>query len=438
MHLSPVVVIGPPRSGFSLLITLIQHILDHRQLAFARTPKQQVIRRLTPFFSYVLNKSYSAVFARAGLGDELLFNGEFQLLVGGPKWLVPGKPRMAVRKYIGCRGHGDFLLVTQHPRLLFEYYDIHHSHETPQRWAKEPDYIGLTRFATLRHPLDMFNSAVHSFNALTSEYLQRFVPEADENALRREMALNKLTDLRVCEGLMRHQLKYWHEYLMCRRYYTELRWESIIADPIGSVQWTGRQLGLDIGAEEAHAIWAPLDHRNLLTYHQHNYRKDHGILDDWLTHLHPRHIKMARALGLIDLAHTLGYDLDVWQAARPRSAFQEELDDYLRNETIAPMQDPVLTGFCFNKSNIDASAFHFKSFPGKQWTYVERSTLTEDTLALEVLERAEAGCQRINAMVLTLDASPLDDAEALFHQVESAGHALVCDDIAYELLTQSG
>ncbi|MCB1775980.1 MAG: sulfotransferase domain-containing protein [Candidatus Competibacteraceae bacterium] len=437
MNIAPVVVIGPPRSGFSLLITMIQRILDHRQRAFARTPKQQTIMRLMPFFSYVLNKSYAVVFARAGLSNELLFNGEFQLLVGGPKWLVPGKPRMAVRKYIGCRGHGDFLLVTQHPRLLFEYYSIYHSHETPRRWTNEPDYIEHQRFATLRHPLDMLNSAVHSFNALTSEYLQRFIPEADENILRREMALNKLTDLRVCEGLIRHQLKYWREYLDCRRHYAELRWESIIADPVGSLQWVGRQLGLGIEAEEAHAIWAPIDHRNLLTYHQHNYRKDHGILGDWLTHLHPRHIAMARALGLIDIAEALGYGLDDWPACS-RSAFQDELDDYLKHEKIAPMQDPVLAGFCFNKSNIDASAFNFKSFPGKQWAYVERSTLTEDALALDVLECAEMGCQRINAIVLTLDASPLANAESLFHQVEAACHALVGDDIAHELLTRSG
>ncbi|HRY16529.1 MAG TPA: hypothetical protein P5330_11745, partial [Candidatus Competibacteraceae bacterium] len=159
MTISPVVVIGPPRSGFSLLITMIQRILDHRHIAFARIPKQQAIIRLMPFFSYVLNRSYSAVFAKQGLGDELLFNGEFQLLVGGPKWLVPGKPWMAVRKYIGCRGYGDFLLVTQHPKLLFEYYGIYHSHETPQRWTDEPDYAECIRFATIRHPLDMFNSA---------------------------------------------------------------------------------------------------------------------------------------------------------------------------------------------------------------------------------------------------------------------------------------
>ena len=257
----------------------------------------------------------------------------------------------------------------------------------------------------------------------------------DRRVLRREMALNKLTDLRVCQGLMLHQLKYWREYLDCRDRYAEWRWEAIIADPIGSVQWVGRQLGLDIGAEEAHAIWTPMDHRNLLMYHKHNYRKDHGILGDWLNHLHATHIDMARALGLVDIAAALGYDLDAWHTARPRSAFQDELDYYLRREQVAPMQDPVLAGFCFNKSNIDASAFNFKSFPGKQWTYVERSTFTEDAMVLEVLECAETGCQRINAIVQTLATSPTTDAESLFRAVEPACRALVCDDIANGLLT---
>ncbi|MCP5195848.1 MAG: sulfotransferase domain-containing protein [Gammaproteobacteria bacterium] len=436
MSISPIVVIGPPRSGFSLLIAMTQRIMHQRQITFIQTPKQQIIIRLMPLFSYVLNKSYATVFAKHGLADELLFNGEFQLLVGGPKWLVPDKPWMGVRKYIGCRGYGDFLLVTQHPKLLFEYYGVHHSHETPQRWINEPDCINRRRFATIRHPLDMLNSAVHSFNALTSEYLQRFCSEVDENTLRREMALNKLTDLRVCQGLMTHQLKYWREYLHCRKHYAELRWESIISDPVNSVQWVGHQLGLEIGTEEARMIWAPMDHRNLLVYHKHNYRKDHGILGDWLSHLHLKHIEMAYTLGLVDVAKALGYDLDAWYATRPHSAFQDELDYYLKHGKVAPIQDTVLAGFCFNKSNIDVSAFNFKSFPGNKWTYIERSTFTEDAIVLDVLKRAEAGCQQINAIVLTLDASLMSDAESLFHVVEPACHVLVCDDIAHDLLTK--
>ena len=35
---------------------------------------------------------YRAAFARFGITRDLVFNGEFHLLVGGPKWLDPANP----------------------------------------------------------------------------------------------------------------------------------------------------------------------------------------------------------------------------------------------------------------------------------------------------------------------------------------------------------
>ncbi|GAA5181666.1 hypothetical protein GCM10025771_29110 [Niveibacterium umoris] len=430
-------VVGTPRSGFSLLIAMIQRIMDYRKVSFARTPQQEAITRLMPLFSYALNKSYEDVFVAHGLGERLLYNGEFQLLVGGPKWLVPGEPWMGVRKYIGCLGHADFLLVTKHPRILFDYHGVRHSHDAPQRWAEDPGFSACHRFATIRHPLDMFNSAVHSINALASEYLQRFRPGADESALRREIALNKLSDPRICKGLMSHQLKYWKEYLPCRPRYAELRWEDVIADPVASLQWVATQLGLELSATEAEAVWKPMDHRNLLVYHQHNYRKGHGIVGDWLTHLRPAHVRMAREMGLLEVAETLGYSLDDWSEDAPANEFQQVLDDCLNRGEVFPMTDPELAGFCFNKSNIDASAFNFKSFAGRKWAYVERSTLSDDAIVQAVLERAEEGCEAVNAIALQIEASPGGSVEKILSQVADACAGLVRDDAGQALLDQA-
>jgi len=413
---------------------MIHRILDHKETSFARTPRQKAVSRFMPLFSYVLNKSYQEVFFSHGLENKLLYNGEFQLLVGGPKWLIPNEPLMGVRKYLGCVDHADFILVTKHPRILFDFYGVRHSHDAPQRWLNDPEYSRNLKLTAIRHPLDIFNSAVHSINALTSEYLQRFRPDADENVLRRQIALNKLSDPKICQGLMSHQLKYWREYLPCRTSYAELRWEDIITDPAGSIQWVAAKLGMDVDADEARAIWQPMDHRNLLVFHQHNYRKDHGIIGDWLTHLCPFHIELAQSLGLLEIVEALGYNIEAWTTEQPKSEFQYELEFYLRRGETFHMDDEQLAGFCFNKSNIDTSGYDFKSFPGRKWAYIERSTLSDDEIVKEVLERAEEGCEKINAIASAIEASYQTDTEALIRELIPACQALVRDDTAQALL----
>ena len=65
--------------------------------------------RVVELAGFYATNRYRATFARFGVTRDLVFNGEFQILVGGPKWLDANNPRLACfRKYFGVRGLGFF------------------------------------------------------------------------------------------------------------------------------------------------------------------------------------------------------------------------------------------------------------------------------------------------------------------------------------------
>src|SRR5207247_1065249 len=140
-------------------------------------------------------------FSRFGITDDLVFNGEFHRLVGGPKWLDKANPKLACfRKYFGIRGQGDFLSVTSHPREVMEFYPVVHSHTAPELWLKEAYYASFAKFASVRNPIGIINSASFSLNAMASEYLQRSMPGESEDIIRQRHGLYKLTDLDFVRG----------------------------------------------------------------------------------------------------------------------------------------------------------------------------------------------------------------------------------------------
>ena len=105
-------VVAAPRSGFSLLIAVINNLLS-RTPGAAPSLSRQLVTQLVDLTSAYMTERYKQTFARFGVTDDLIFNGEFHLIVGGPKWLDKQHPeRAAVRKYFGARGLGDFLLIT--------------------------------------------------------------------------------------------------------------------------------------------------------------------------------------------------------------------------------------------------------------------------------------------------------------------------------------
>src|SRR5262249_45446730 len=150
------------------------------------------------------------------------------------------------------------------------------------------------------------------------------------------------------------------------------------------------QLGVGLSAEAATALWKPMDHVNLLQYHKHNYRRGKGIVGDWKNSLVNEHMAIFREFGFDEYLQALGYAPVPELHPRDYSPSQKIESAYLeRGEIYRNTGDPDLFGFAFNKSNIDASKFNFKSFPKRNWTQVERSTVPNDPLVQAVSDTAE-------------------------------------------------
>jgi hypothetical protein len=394
-------VVGAPRSGFSLLISVIHNLINRSGVKPPVSYRQTVINRVVDLAGYYTTNKYRAACVRCGITRDLIFNGEFQLLTGGPKWLDSSNPKLAcIRKYFGVKGMGDVLLVTSHPRAVLDYDLVLHSHTAPGLWEQQDAYDSCVKLTSIRNPLGIINSAAFSLNALASEYIQRFLPEESEDHIRLRHGLYKLTDLEFFGGLVRFLKKYLDDYLPWRDRYLVMKWEDLITKPAHVICWVAKALGLECSEKEALALWAPMDHVNLLRYHKHNYRRGRGIVGDWKNSLVREHIDIFRDHGFEHYLEALGYPPLPVLDPRQYTPYQKLIVRYLqRGEVYRDTGDSDLFGFAFNKTNIDASRFGFKSFPAREWTRVERTTLARDDLALALSDAAEECCGKINHLL---------------------------------------
>jgi hypothetical protein len=322
-------------------------------------------------------------------------------LTGGPKWLDRANPKLACfRKYIGVRGMGDVLLVTSHPRAVLDYDDVLHSHTAPGLWEQQDAYDAYLKFTSIRNPVGIINSAAFSLNAMASEYIQRFMPDESEDHIRLRHGLYKLTDLEFFGGLVRFLKNYLDDYLPWRDRYLVMKWEDLITKPAQVICWAAKALGLGCSEKEALALWATMDHVNLLRFHKHNYRRGRGIVGDWKNSLVAEHIDIVRSCGFDKYLEALGYPPLPVLDPRHYTPYQKLIARYLRRgEIYRDTGDADLFAFAFNKTNIDASRFGFKSLPARQWTRVERTTLTRDELTLALADTAEECCAKINQLL---------------------------------------
>jgi len=78
-------VIGAPRSGFVLCLSVLQHLVT------LFPPKgdlrQGVLNLFVSGLNDVIASGIRGVFARHGMADKMVYNGNFQQLRGGPSWL---------------------------------------------------------------------------------------------------------------------------------------------------------------------------------------------------------------------------------------------------------------------------------------------------------------------------------------------------------------
>lgn len=414
-------VIGIPRSGFSLLISVINSIMHAVDNQPSQTYCERIIHELVDLTSAYITQRYKDTFAQFGITENLVFNGEFHLLVGGPKWLSKERPEFACfRKYLGVKGMGDFLLITTHPREVLEYYPVVHSHTAPQFWLKQPYYESFLKFTSIRNPIGIINSASFSLNAMASEYIQKFMPEASEDVLRQRLALYKLTDLKVVEGLVKFLKDYMDEYLAVSDKYFVMKWDDLINSPIKTIKHVATGLGLKISDKLAESIWKPMDHVNLMLYHKHNYRRGKGIVGDWKNSLVNEHMEIFRQYDFDRYLEALGYPPVPELNPREYSPYQKLVARHIqRREIYHNTGDPNLFDFAFNKSNIDATQFNFKSFPKRQWTHVERSTLSDDAIVEAISDTAEESCDKINQLFAEVIHTNLADKGSVSNFVRS-------------------
>ncbi|WP_343721725.1 sulfotransferase domain-containing protein [Herbaspirillum seropedicae] len=390
-------VVGYPRTGFSLLINVLSELIGTRD-----DVRTMTLRLLCDTAGAQIARRIEEVFRRRGLEQSLIYNPNFRHLVGGPKWLAEedcGTARF--RKYIGVRGDGDFTLITSHPREVLDYYEVIHSHVSPATWPVRFDTPDGLRFASIRHPVGTLISACFSLNALASEYIQRFVPpEQDNDFLRQRLALYKLSDLQFFEALLPPFKSYLEEFAEYEQHYHLMRWEDLITHPSETITRVAAALGQTLAPEQASAIWRKLDHVNLTGAHQHNLRRGHGIAEGWKDWVCNAHLDILRDHGLEQVARRYGYgDFPRLDESR-YTPFQHRLGELVaRGEVFRDYGDEDLFGFAFNKSNIDFSGFGFRQYPWRTHTRIERSSCLNEALVMEVSEVAEQACGQFNAAI---------------------------------------
>lgn len=397
-------VVGSPRSGFALLGSVMSHLLpmDPPRLDL----RQRLIRAVVRQLDMSVARPIEAVFAAAGHAGDLIYNGNFKTICGGPKWLKSDDPsRAAIRKYIGVRGMSDFTLIVSHPAEVLETDNILHSHSHPRLWTELPCYDGFVKLASVRNPVGIVNSSLFSINALTSEYIQRFMPPEDDNdEMRQRLALYKFTDLEFFSGIVRHYKGYFDEFLAVADRYHVMRWEDLILDPARTIARIASHAGLPVDEEHAGQIWQRLDHVNLTGAHQHNYRRGKGIVGDWRNWVTNRHLDVIRDNGLEPAMRAFGYGPIEPLDEAAYTPFQSTVADMLaRGEIYRDYPDQDLFGFAFNKSNLDSSAFSsFKRYGWRRHTSIERSGFTDEAVVMAVWDAAEAAVGEINQVLETV------------------------------------
>jgi len=392
-------VLGAPRTGFTLLISIINELSQFSNSLESK--KTLEYKSLVNIASISLKSDFFTFFQDKIDMNEYMYNGEFDLLVGGPKWInQENKNEAVIRKYIGIKDNGDFTFLLYLPKSALNYDRVVHSHYYPKSWVEDSFYDAYLKFASVRNPMGVINSAVFSINAITSEYITNYIDDFDEDEFREVMAQYKLTDLDLFEGLVRFLKEYLDEFISVMQHYKIIKWEDIINSPYETITTLSKLLDVTVSKDEIEEIWSRLDHKNLPKHHLYNFRKGHGIVGEWKKRLTNHHLKIFEKYNFNHYLKILGYDEIEYFDETLYSEFQKEINEYLnRGEICNKIEDDNLFKFCWNKSNIAQTKHKFDRFQREGSTKLERSSLKDKELALMFAKQMEPKVTRINEMM---------------------------------------
>jgi hypothetical protein len=389
-------VIGAPRSGFTLLISILNKLLKKK--GCKRAPLTEELAYFIPQASKEIHKTVEEYFAKHIDISNLVISPEFQLLVGGPKWLDKENHEMAhVRKYIGIKNMGDFLAVLSIPKYAMDYDRVIHSHYHPDRWLADSYYRDHIKFASIRNPIDVLNSSVFSLNALTGDYIDKNVKE-DSNRIREKLGLYKLTDLNFLEGLINPLLDYFECFIKVKEQYFSMRWEDLINDGGKTIFTISQKAVLPISESAAHTIWENMKFKNQTAHHRHNFRK--GVVNDWENNMINEHLEIIKERGMEKYMQALGYGKIKYQDKKNYTPFQKQVEKYINAGKIyEEFDDPDLFMFAFNKSNFRSSKYDFVSYTNGGLVEVERSSIKNELLLKGFLDAIEEKLRTINESI---------------------------------------
>ena len=81
-------VVGYPRTGFTLLISVIAEISNYVN---SLNRSHETMKIFCDTAGIQIAEQINLVFQRRGISSDLLYNYNFKQMVGGPKWLMEGK-----------------------------------------------------------------------------------------------------------------------------------------------------------------------------------------------------------------------------------------------------------------------------------------------------------------------------------------------------------
>jgi hypothetical protein len=389
-------VVGPPRSGFTLLISILSQLIIMK--SFKKIPFRNELTTFIPMVSKDIYKTIEKYFSKHIDIINLVIAPEFKLLVGGPKWLSKENREMAkVRKYVGIKGLGDFLAVLSIPKYAMDYYHVIHSHNYPNLWLKDKYYEDHIKFASIRNPIDIINSSVFSLNALTGDYIDNHLHE-DANAIREKLGLYKLTDLNFLEGLINPLLDYLKSFVQIRDRYIIMKWENLIKEGGKTIFSIAESAGLSVKEVTAKKMWDKMKYKDQTADHRHNFRK--GVIGDWQNHLINEHLEIIRGHGLEDYMEVFGYGKIHYQDRNNYTPFQQKVEKYIRTGKVYnEIDDQDLFMFAFNKSNFSSNKYDFVSYKKSGLVEIERSSIKDEALLNGFMEALEKTLRPINESI---------------------------------------